>query len=127
MDQDIKKEVAKPGEVPAPLEVKIEGGREVLVDKKAEVPQGEVESIKQDLLKEAEDAARKATASKADDDKNSDMQAVERKIQKLLTYAKTESPEAAIKEAEKMNDPLLLDLFHDRLVQELGEGLKKNS
>lgn len=45
-------------------------------------------------------------------------QSVKGKIQHLLDLAQTQSVAYAIEVAQKMNDPYLLDLFHDTLAKE---------
>ena len=45
----------------------------------------------------------------------------EEKINSLIEIAFKEGIEKAIKEVQKLNDPYILDEFHDRLIKELKE------
>lgn len=51
------------------------------------------------------------------DDKNSS----EEKINFLIKIAFEKGVEKAVKEAKKLNDPYILDEFHDRLIKKLEE------
>ena len=69
-------------------------------------------SLDENLKKEAEDKARKIGALDE-----------EKKLKHLLEIAKNKGVLFAIKIAEEMKDPYILDTFHDLLVM---EGLYKN-
>ena len=45
----------------------------------------------------------------------------EEKINSLIEIAFKEGIEKAVKEVQKLNDPYILDEFHDRLIKELKE------
>lgn len=45
----------------------------------------------------------------------------EEKINSLIEIAFKEGIEKAIKEVQKLNDPYILDEFHDRLIEKLKE------
>lgn len=94
-------------------------GRERLSEKR-ETLTPEEEAIKEQLKKEidlidVDDSLKKEAEAKANKIGALDE---ERKLKKLLAIAKSKGVIFAIKVANEMKDPYILDIFHDLLVKE---------
>lgn len=99
--------------------------REAKSEKKSEISSQEREKIKEELRREIEmmdvdENLKKESESKA---RQISSFATEEALENLLKIAKEKGVIFALGVAKKMNDPFILDTFHDLLVR---EGLYKN-